>query len=246
MKDERLKKLHDLLKGLLYTYNTKNYNLTAIINDIGYLCSTIIFNESFNENWIARDELLWCNETWKKYDCDKIDFEKIDWDKWDLTNGELKTGNGILFSVWKTTGAYPNKDDDYGYVNTFVIYSDGERIDSAWGFDEYSGKTLYRINYYPTGDDGDFTLWYVDGSIREEGKYKNQERDRLWISYKPNGTILYLEYFVNGNKCIVKESKLNDKKQSLIKSHTFILPTKDLVKVIVSDDGKSIKDIKKL
>jgi hypothetical protein len=82
MKDERLKKLHDLLKGLLYTYNTKNYNLTAVLNDIGNLCSSLIFNESFNENWIGRDELLWCNETWKKYDCNKIDFEKIDWDKW--------------------------------------------------------------------------------------------------------------------------------------------------------------------
>ena len=72
MKKEQLTKLYDLMKGLLLTYDDGIYDDEELQNVI-YELDRIISDRINNKT--SKDDLRWCNEIWKKYECNKLEDE---------------------------------------------------------------------------------------------------------------------------------------------------------------------------
>ena len=72
MKKEQLEKLYDLMKGLLLTYDDGIYDDEELQNVI-YELDRIISDRINNKT--SKDDLRWCNEIWKKYECNKLEDE---------------------------------------------------------------------------------------------------------------------------------------------------------------------------
>ena len=72
MKKEQLTKLYDLMKGLLLTYDDGIYDDEELRNDV-YELDRII-SDRINKK-VSKDDLRWCNEIWKKYECNKLEDE---------------------------------------------------------------------------------------------------------------------------------------------------------------------------
>ena len=72
MKKEQLEKLYDLMKCLLLTYDDGIYDDEELQNVI-YELDRIISDRINNKT--SKDDLRWCNEIWKKYECNKLEDE---------------------------------------------------------------------------------------------------------------------------------------------------------------------------
>ena len=180
---EQLKKLYNLMKGLLLTYDYGFYDDEELRNDV-YELDRII-SDNIN-NKVSKDDLRWCNEIWNKYKCDKLE---------DEINKMVYSGGGLGRLELKRTGIVLYEPTSLGYeIDDFImkqrsfLNNDGKKdgLDTDW---YENGQKKSEITYNDGKVDGLWTEWYENGNKKVEGNWKDGN---------PNG--LFTRWYENGNK----------------------------------------------
>ena len=137
-----LPKLNNLMKCLLYTYDLGTYDDNKLRNDV-YELDRIRFNvKNYTE---SEDDILWSNDIWKKYECDKVDAQAVNWN--DL--GKVK----VLF----------NENGDI--IERYFFNKVGEK-DGKWTF-WYENGQKESEETYKDGEMISSKKWDEDGNLIE-------------------------------------------------------------------------------
>jgi len=219
------------MKGLIHSYDLRIYDDEELQNDV-YKLDRIICDERNDK--VSRDDLRWCNELWKKYKCSYSVIKEV-----------LKIFN-------RTSISYYTEMDEFGYEISDFIMKDRCFLDdeggknSKWIKWNEDGEKILEGNYKHSVRKGTWTEWYWEGKKKSEVTYKNGKKDGLRTHWDEDGQIIREETYKNGVRHGLRimyndEGKIIDVGYSEDgKSY------RGKLKVIFSDDGKSIKDIKKL
>lgn len=131
--------------------------------------------------------------------------------------------------------------DNKGNLIKNIIYSGGGIVSEYHISHDNSGKVEFHKKHGKL--DGQWTRWYPNGNIAEEGHYKNGDRDGLWEGwYKSNKKYFSCNY-ENGNK--VGTYKEWNKKGENIKKIDYI-NGKRISEYLVIKDGNGYMEINKL
>ncbi len=84
---------------------------------------------------------------------------------------------------------YPN-----GKIRSDITYSMGTIVASEWL--DQNGDLLFKADY--SKGSGDWKMFWDDGKLREQGKYKNFQKDGLWIEYDEAGLLERTIQYSNG------------------------------------------------
>ena len=244
MKEEQLKKLYDLMEGLLMTYSEGYWPLEHRTYD-GVLDDEEIQNEIYEldriiyscrvDKKVNKDDLIWSNEIWKKYKRAKPRLGGKPWNY--KSDYRIKQFNRIHIRFYS--------ERDVGFKGRFKGNDDFIMKERCFGIPQYKGIHLVGVK-----KDGLLKKWYFNGLMKAETNYKNGKRDGLHIEYLGGdeemfapirGLICVLDYYEDDIK-VKKVAEEKDNKGVKINWVEF----KNKLKVIVSDDGKSIKEIIKL
>lgn len=164
----------------IYFYSNGNLKIRTVFTKNGHLNRTKIFFDSYKEEIQAEGNY---------YDRKKD-------------------------SIW-------NYYNDAGYLITSENYKNGLRqgtfkvfnhvgqlnLEEYYENDTITGKSIeyfengaeFRLITYKYGKrTGVFKLFYPDGNIVLEGNYTQDIRDSIWTTYTKNGTVEFLDFYVNG------------------------------------------------
>ena len=180
MKKEQLKKLYDLFKGLLLVYDSGVYDDEELQNVI-YELDRIISDRINNKE--SKDDLRWCNEIWKKYECNKL---KDEMDKIVYREGRE---SGICYIKLRRTQ---------------LVLCDPTTI----GYDKEHLHLKRRCFLNNEGKEhGLVTIWYENDIKEREGNMKDGKQDGKWTYWRtPSGEKDRVVIFNNGKE--IKETFL--------------------------------------
>jgi len=221
MKKEQLTKLYDLMKGLLLTYDDGIYDDEELQNVI-YELDRIISDRINNKT--SKDDLRWCNEIWKKYECNKLEDEmdKIVYREGresGFCNINLRRTQLVLCDptsigydkehlYLKRRCFLNNEGKEHGLVT--IWYENGQKkyeetLDGLFTKWYENGNKTYEMNWKDGKKDGLYTDWYKNGQKKEEGTFKDGKKDGKWTYWRtPSGEKDRVVIFNNGK--VIKET----------------------------------------
>jgi len=243
MKDKQLSKLYDLMKVITMSYKGEKEAIEDCLE-----IDRIIW-ELINERH-TKEDLLWSNEKWKSYEGKYYDLFKYE-------REHEKVGHPIGYSYTNkdgkeiclaTIGVFDNKEEK-GMVRIRDFYDEnGNEIRNDWW---KNGALNHKSvgGWFKNGEqDGLWTDWFIDGQKECENNWKDGKKDGLEIRYFGGGSdpmfasivglIATLDYYEDGVKVKILNRDFDTKKQK----YNWV-EFENKIKVIVSDDGKSIKEI---
>lgn len=115
-------------------------------------------------------------------------------DNWDnakmYTIGDSIPFSGVMVSYYSGT----NK------IETMVQFKNGETT-NCWSRKFYqNGQIKEELWYGKSGiEDGKYTSWHENGSIKTSGQYLKGEKSGKWMSYYLNGIEESVNYYKNEN-----------------------------------------------
>jgi uncharacterized protein len=139
----------------------------------------------------AQQDTTWYDDRWKPTTKQKANFYRP---------APVKQGNfyvikdyyldGTLQYQGMSTGLsekYPHEGECIWYYadakpSSIETYKNGKKNGRAVNYFP-NGQALWELHYKDDGEDGSFTTWYSDGSLKLSGSYQSGRRRGLWTYY---------------------------------------------------------------
>ena len=75
---------------------------------------------------------------------------------------------------------------------------ENEKLNGECVWYSQTGQKLLTVNYKDDVKEGPMMRWHVNGTVEEEGWFKNNHLDSVFRSYSDNGTMTVEGYYVDG------------------------------------------------